>query len=104
MRKQREARKALEVVTGKHAARFASLTGNEESWRLPIRVEVKSGLIAQPVWTKFAAAEAQSNASKAEGDVRPFAAVFAGTRTSDSLFVCRMSQLGRVVEGLVELS
>lgn len=104
MRKQREARKSLEAITGKQAGRFSSLTGNEESWRLPLRVEVKSGLIAQPVWTKYAASEAQSNAAKPTGDARPFAAVFMGTRTSDGLFVCRLSKLGEVVSALLEIS
>lgn len=99
--KQRQARKALERVTGVQAARFAALTGNEESWRLPIRVEVKSGAYAGPVWTKYAASEAQSDASKSVGDTRPFVAVFMGTRTTDGLFVCRLSQLGRVTEALV---
>lgn len=73
MRKQREARKALEALTGAEAARFSGQLGNEESWTgLGIRVEVKSGAVAGPVWTKYAAAEAQSAASKAIGDVRPF--------------------------------
>ncbi len=104
MRKQREARKALEAVTGKEAARFAGQLGNEEAWHgLPLRVEVKSGAIAGPVWTKYAAAEAQSNVSKAIGDVRPFVFVAMGQRTSDGLLVCRLSELGRVVEALVNL-
>lgn len=103
MRKQREARKALEAVTGTQAARFATLTGNEENWRLPVRVEVKSGAQCSPVWTKYAAAEAQSNESKAQGDPRPFVGIFMGTRTSDGLLVCRLSELGRVVEALVNL-
>ncbi len=104
MRKQREARKALEAVTGKDAARFVGQLGNEESWSgLPLRVEVKSGAVAGPVWTKYAAAEAQSAASKAIGDVRPFVFVAMGQRTSDGLLVCRLSELGRVVEALVNL-
>lgn len=101
MRKQREARKALERVTGVQANRFMSALGNEENWRLPIRVEVKSGAQTNPVWTKFAAAEAQSAASKSTGDARPFVYVAMGTRTTDGLFVCRLSQLGRVTEALV---
>lgn len=101
MRKQREARKSLERVTGVQANRFLTANGNEENWRLPVRVEVKSGAQTSPVWTKFAAAEAQSAASKATGDGRPFVAVFMGTKTSDGLFVCRLSDLGRVTEALV---
>lgn len=105
MAKQREARKVLERVTGKFAVQFVTAGGNEENWRLPVRVEVKSGAQCGPVWTKYAAAEAQSAASKSEGDGRPFVAVFMGTRTSDGLFVCRLSELDRVTEALVnELS
>lgn len=102
MRKQREARKALERVTGAQAARFMGQLGNEEAWTgLPVIAEVKSGQVAQPVWTKFAAAEAQALANKAVGDIRPVVAIFMGTRTSDGLLVCRLSQLDRVVEALV---
>ncbi len=105
LKKQRMARKVLERVTGVNATRFMQAGGNEENWRLPVRVEVKSGVQCGPVWTKFAATEAQSNAAKSEGDTRPFVAVFMGTRTSDGLFVCRLTQLDRVVEALVnELS
>ena len=104
MRKQREARKALEAVTGAEAARFVGQLGNEEAWHgLPLRVEVKSGAIASPVWTKYAAAEAQSAQSKAIGDSRPFVFIAMGTRTSDGLLVCRLSELNRVVEALVNL-
>jgi len=100
MRKQREARKQLERVTGKKATRFITQAGNEELWRLPIRVEVKSGAWCSPVWTKYAAAEAQAGNAKATGDARPFCFVAMGQRTSDGLFVCRLSELARVVEAL----
>jgi hypothetical protein len=101
-RKQRAARKALEQVTGTHAARFLGQLGNEESWTgLPLRVEVKSGAIAGPVWTKYAAAEAQAAAAKAIGDTRPFVFIAMGQRTPDGLLVCRLSELARVVEALV---
>ena len=102
MTKQRAARKALEAVTGAEAARFVGQLGNEEAWHgLPLRVEVKSGGTAKPVWTKYRAAEAQSHASKAVGDMRPFCFVAMGQQTTDGLFVCRLSELGRVVEALV---
>lgn len=103
MTKQRQARKHLEVLTGKKAGRFSTQTGNEENWVLPIRVEVKSGAVAGPVWTKFAASEAQAEAVKPHGDPRPFAAVFMGTRTSDGLLVVRLSELERVLDALVEV-
>lgn len=104
MRKQREARKSLEALTGVQAAQFAGQLGNEEAWSgLPLRVEVKSGAVAGPVWTKYAAAEAQAAQSKAIGDVRPFVFIAMGQRTSDGLMVCRLSELARVVEALVNI-
>lgn len=103
MKKQREARKAFEVLTGVDAARFAGQLGNEEAWTgLPIRVEVKSGSQVGPVWTKYALAEAQAEAARAIGDARPFAFVAMPTGMTDGLFVCRLSNLSAVVEGLVQ--
>lgn len=104
MRKQREARKALEKLTAADAAKFVGQLGNEEAWSgLPLRVEVKSGAQVGPVWTKYAAAEMQSQASRAHGDVRPFVLVAMGTRTSDGLVVFRLSEFARVVEAVVNL-
>lgn len=102
MKKQREARKAFEVLTGVDAARFAGQLGNEEAWTgLPIRVEVKSGSQVGPVWTKYALAETQAEAARAIGDARPFVFVAMPTGMTDGLFVCRLSNLSAVVEGLV---
>lgn len=102
MRKQREARKALETVTGAHAARFVGQLGNEEAWHgLPLRVEVKSGAQVGPIWTRYAAAEAQSNANHAIGDPRPFILIAMGQRTSDGLAVLRLSELARFVEACI---
>lgn len=100
--RQRDARKALEHVSGVSAARFWGKLGNEETWHgLPIRVEVKSGAQVGPIWTRYAAAEAQSNAAKAIGDPKPFVMIAIGERTPDGLFICRLSELGRVMEALV---
>lgn len=102
MTKQREARKALEIVTGTQAARFSGQLGNEEGWSgLPLRVEVKSGAQCGPIWTRYAAAEIQAEANNAIGNTKPFVLVAMGQRTTDGLVVCRLSQLGRVVEALV---
>lgn len=102
MKKQRDARKALEAVTGAQAARFVGQLGNEESWSgLPLRVEVKSGAQCGPIWTRYAAAEIQAEANNAIGNTKPFVLVAMGQRTTDGLVVCRLSQLARVVEALV---
>lgn len=104
MRKQREARKSLEALTGAQAAQFAGQLGNEEAWSgLPIRVEVKSGAQVGPIWTRYAAAEAQSEATRAIGDTAPFCMVAMGQRTSDGLFICRLSKLGDAVHALVNI-
>jgi hypothetical protein len=102
MAKQRQARKALEAVTGTHAARFAGQLGNEESWSgLPLRVEVKSGAQVGPIWTRYSSAEEQAEQNHAIGDPRPFVMVAMGQRTSDGLFICRLSELARCVEALI---
>lgn len=104
MDKQRSARKALEALSATDAAKFMGQLGNEESWSgLPLRVEVKSGAQCNPIWTKYAAAEAQSENSRAIGDAKPFVMVAMGTRTTDGLVLVRLSQLGRLVEALVNL-
>jgi hypothetical protein len=76
------------------------MLGNEESWQLPIRVEVKSGAQVRTVWTKFLLAEEQSNASRAVGDLRPFVQVVMADHTSDGLAVMRLSQLQQILEAL----
>lgn len=103
LRKQREARKALEAVTGVQAARFAAMTSNEELWNLGVRVEVKSGAQVGPIATRFLAAEAQSAASKRIGDSRVFAMIaMPNGWANDGIFQCRISELARAVEGLLE--
>lgn len=102
MRKQRDARKALESVTGTTAAQFVGMLGNEESWRLPVRVEVKSGAQAGPIWTRYTAAEQQSDASRSQGDTRPFVFVAMPTGTTDGLMVCRLSALEQITTALLD--
>jgi hypothetical protein len=102
MRKQREARKALEQLTATSAARFVGQLGNEEAWAgLPLRVEVKSGAQVGPIWTRYVAAERQAERSLAVGDVRPFLLVAMPAGVSDGLVVCRLSQFAHVVEAAV---
>ena len=100
MKKQRAARKALEDLTAAEAARFVGQLGNEEAWSgLPLRVEVKSGAQVGPIWTRFEKAEAQSEQSRAVGDIRPFLMVAAPTR-GPLLGIVRMDELARILEAV----
>ena len=103
MRKQREARKQLEQITGTFAARFAGQLGNEEAWSgLPVRVEVKSGAQTKPAATRFLAAEQQSELSRPHGDTRPFVCVLSPPNWTDPLVIVRMSNLSAVAAAVLE--
>ena len=95
LRKQRTARKGLGIEV-----RFAAQGGNEETWNGAVRVEVKSGAQAGPVWTRYKAAEDQSEANKSIGDPRPFLAVFMPKDITDGLVVFRLSRLTDVLGAL----
>lgn len=98
--KQAAARKAFEAQTGTQA-RWRGLLANEETFNhLPVRIEVKSGAQCGPAWTRFLAAEAQSDQAHALGGTKPFLAVLMAKDTSDGLVCFRLSQLERVVEAL----
>lgn len=56
--------------TGIVTAKFS--TSEEEAWRDWARWEIKTGKQVDPVVTKFELARAQSEESRAIGDVRPF--------------------------------
>ena len=103
MRKQRDARKQLEQITGTFAARFAGQLGNEEAWSgLPVRVEVKSGAQTKPAATRFLAAEQQSETSRPHGDTRPFVCVLSPPNWTDPLVIVRMSNLSAVAAAVLE--
>lgn len=93
MRKQRTGIRALGAPVG---------VGDEENIGGYLRTEVKSGLIAQPVWTKFLASEKQSEQNRPVGDLRPFVALFMGSGTSDGLVVFRLSKVAETVQALYE--
>lgn len=95
--KQRQARKRLEKAFGGQAGSSVMVTANEENWRLPVRSEVKSGPIGNPVDTFYRNQKAQSDRSKAIGDTRPFMAVAMPDGTTDGLAVIRLSELEQVV-------
>ena len=85
--KQRKAAIGLGLATSKF------LPSDEEAMAGAWRMECKSGKRdAGPVWTAFVNSEAQSEAARPVGDVRPFAAVFMPPgQGSDGLVVVRLS-------------
>ncbi len=87
LKKQRVARRQLGVPD----ARFSGQNGQEEAWRGEWRVEVKSGKQVESLTDRFLAAEAQSEASKAIGDCRPFMFVAMPSGMSDGLVAVRLS-------------
>lgn len=94
---QRRARK----LAGIAAERFSTKTHNEESWRSSgVRWESKAGAQANPVATRYLAARAQSDAAKAIGDTRTFAAIFAADG-SMPLIVVRADELEGFIAGIL---
>lgn len=94
-RKQAAARRVFEEIYGVHAS-WHGKKGNEETWDhiTAARLECKAGAQVKPIATRFLAAEKQSEAARAIGDVRPF--VFVAMPDgwgSEGLFVCRLSDL-----------
>lgn len=95
--KQRAARKALGIPG------LSLGVDEEELWRGHIRVEVKSGhRDAMPVDTRYREWRAQSDASRAIGDNRPFAAIAMPPGSSDGYAIVRLSELSAVAHAVVE--
>jgi hypothetical protein len=94
--KQRAARKALGIPG-------LSLGADEEElWRGHVRVEVKSGhRDTVPVDTRYRAMRKQSDASRAIGDNRPFAAVVMPPGMSDGYAIVKLSELRDVAWAVV---
>ena len=65
-----------------------------------VRAEVKAGQQIQALTTRFLAAEAQAEASRAHGDNRPFVFVAAPDGMGDQLVTFRISKLGEVLEAM----
>lgn len=97
-KKQRMAAKAM----GIKPSRFASQMGHEENLRGVVRIEVKAGAQVGPIATRFLAAEAQSNAAKAQGDPRPFVMVAMPDGMTDGLAIVRTSDWPAVISAYVE--
>lgn len=91
--KQRQARRNLEKAFGKPAGPTVTSTTHEETWRLPVRAEVKAGGQAKTVDTFYRNTKSQADLSKAIGDLRPFMAVAQPDGTLDGLAVIRLSDL-----------
>jgi hypothetical protein len=94
-RKQAAARRVFEDIYGVQAS-WQGKKGNEETWDhiTACRLEVKAGAQVGPLATRYLAAEKQSEAARAYGDVRPFVFVAMPDQWgSEGLFVCRLSVL-----------
>lgn len=96
--KQRQARKGLEKAFGVPAGPSVMATANEETWRLPVRVEVKAGGMAKTVDTFYRNTKNQADKDKAIGDTRCFLAVAMVDGSTDGLVVVRMSDLIQLFE------
>lgn len=96
--KQRQARRQLEKVFLKPAGPSMMATANEETWRLPVRAEVKSGGMAKTVDTFYRNTKTQADKDKAIGDVRPFVAIAMVDGSTDGLCVIRNSDLVQLFE------
>ena len=97
--KQELARKLLKVpdnVGGR-------IPADEEDWNSNVLFEVKSGKQVDPIATRFYNAESQSQEFiDTLGKKKPFSMVAMPTGTGDGIFMCRLSSLEKVVEGLQE--
>jgi hypothetical protein len=95
--KQRSARKALKIPGNSLG------TDEEELWRGTVRVEVKSGhMDTMPVDTRYRKMRDQSDASRAIGDNRPFAAVCMPPGSSDGIVMIRLSEVFDFAQALLE--
>ena len=97
--KQEMARKLLKVpnnVSGK-------IPADEEDWNSNVLFEVKSGKQVDPIATRLYNAESQSQEFvDTLGSKKPFSMIAMPHGTGDGIFMCRLSSLEKVVEGLLE--
>ncbi len=90
--KARRARKKLGLAATGNAG-----TRHEEHWGGMFRVEVKAGAQVGPIGTRFFAARAQSEASKALGDVRPFAMIAMPDGTSEGIVLMSLDEFAELL-------
>lgn len=89
--KARRARKKLGLfATGKAGSR------HEEHWVGAFRVESKAGAQVSPIATRFFAAKAQSDASKAIGDIRPFVMIAMPDGTSEGICLMTLTEFAEL--------
>ncbi len=67
--------------------------GHEEYLPGQLRVEVKAGDQVGPIWTRYRAARAQSEAQRPIGDHRPFAMLAMPAGTSHGLLICDLADV-----------
>jgi hypothetical protein len=90
--KARRARKKLGLfATGKAGTR------HEEMWGGAVRIESKAGAQVSPIATRFFQAKAQSDASKAIGDVRPFVMVAMPDDTSEGICLMTLTEFSELL-------
>jgi hypothetical protein len=89
--KARRARKKLGLfATGKAGSR------HEEHWTGAFRVESKAGAQVGPIATRFFDAKAQSDASKAIGDIRPFVMIAMPDGTSEGICLMTLTEFAEL--------
>ena len=75
---------------------------HEEHWGGSLRMEAKAGAQVGPIWTRFQAARAQSEQSRAIGDHRPFVMAAHPDGTSEFLLVVSSKHCPQVVAAAAE--
>lgn len=75
--------------------------GHEEYLPGRLRVEVKAGAQVGPIWTRYRAARAQSEAQRPIGDHRPFAMLAMPTGTSSGLLICDLDHIVEVAAAVL---
>jgi hypothetical protein len=90
--KARRARKKLGLAATGNAG-----TRHEEHWGGMFRVEVKAGSQVGPIATRFDAARSQSEASKALGDVRPFAMIAMPDGSNDGIVLMSLTEFAELL-------
>lgn len=102
LKKQRSVARELKDLSGAPVGQYASQTGNEENWRGPFRVEVKAGAQVRAIVSNYVKARAQSEASRAHGDARPFAmgAVPDGWPEGEFIWLIHSADLPAILEAL----